>query len=546
MSGRPAGGRSSDAPRPEVRVGTLAGALTLDLLRALDQATLVSFLAGRRWFGAKQAAPTRVTVHDFVPLAAPAGDAAPGDTGVAADAAVARLDVELRDGRVERYQLPLVVRPVGAGAGGEGPRAVLAILVADDGARALLHDGLEDEGVRRLITRGLAEGARYSDDGTSWVLAPLPGAEVRDLPELPTRTGQAEQSNSSVVVGDRAILKLYRKLEAGEHPDVEIARALATRTGFRNTPELLGTILFEDRDGAETVAGMLQRLVPGARDAWELALEAAGDFLHAPQDTPPNPFAGEMRELGRVTRALHEALATIDEPAFAPRIASAADVDDWAARVRDMLRDSTEMLAQARSAGRLGGVDAAVADAVLRRRVELLGDLDALAEAVGDHPGSCIRNHGDYHLGQVLKGADGRFMLIDFEGEPARLLAERRAPGSALRDVAGMLRSFAYAAAAAAMDVGGVGFNPVVEVRSARWERGVREGFLAGYMEHGAAGFLPASSEAIEHLLMIFEMEKVFYELAYELNNRPDWVWIPLRGVGRMLGSPAIPRGRGA
>jgi predicted trehalose synthase len=96
------------------------------------------------------------------------------------------------------------------------------------------------------------------------------------------------------------------------------------------------------------------------------------------------------------------------------------------------------------------------------------------------------------------------------------------------------------------MGVGGVGFNPMVEVRSARWERGVREGFLAGYMERGAASFLPASPEAIEHLLMIFEMEKVFYELAYELNNRPDWVWIPLRGVGKMLGSPAIPRGRGA
>jgi maltose alpha-D-glucosyltransferase/alpha-amylase len=183
-----------------------------------------------------------------------------------------------------------------------------------------------------------------------------------------------------------------------------------------------------------------------------------------------------------------------------------------------------------------------IADAVLRRRTELLGDLDALADAVGSHPGERIRHHGDYHLGQVLKGADGRFMIIDFEGEPARLLAERRAPHSALRDVAGMLRSFAYAAASAAMETGGVGASADVERRSARWEREARDAFLAGYQAAGPAAFLPADPDAVAPLVTLFELEKVFYELAYELNNRPDWIWIPLRGIGRRLGAGA-PRG---
>src|SRR5690606_21813534 len=133
---------------------------------------------------------------------------------------------------------------------------------------------------------------------------------------------------------------------------------------------------------------------------------------------------------------------------------------------------------------------------------------------------------------------EGRYWIMDFEGEPARLLAERRARHSALRDVAGMLRSFAYAAAAAAHDVGGVGVKPVVELRLSRWERTARAAFLAGYEKAARSGstLLPRDEQSRMRLLEMFEAEKVFYELAYELNNRPEWTWIPLRGVGRLLG----------
>jgi maltose alpha-D-glucosyltransferase/alpha-amylase len=250
-----------------------------------------------------------------------------------------------------------------------------------------------------------------------------------------------------------------------------------------------------------------------------------------------------MRALGAATRAMHEALASRDDdPAFAPRAASSEDAAEWGRRVRAMVHDTTELLAGARRGGRLRDDTIPIADAVLRRRPEVLGDIESLVEALGERPGARIRHHGDYHLGQVLKGSDGRYMIIDFEGEPARLLAERRAPDSPLRDVAGMLRSFAYAAATVAMEAGGVGTNPAVEARSARWERGVRDAFLAGYFERQGARFLPADPAAATHLTTLFEMEKAFYELGYELNNRPDWVWIPLRGIGRLLGSPTLPR----
>ena len=155
--------------------------------------------------------------------------------------------------------------------------------------------------------------------------------------------------------------------------------------------------------------------------------------------------------------------------------------------------------------------------------------------------GRLIRHHGDYHLGQVLRASDGRFMVIDFEGEPARPLEERRRKASPLRDVAGMIRSFAYAAASATMEAGGVGTSAVIETRAARWERDVRQRFLDAYLAPPSAGdgaiphLLPGSAEDTLHLLTLFEIEKMFYELSYEIDNRPNWAWIPMRGIARLF-----------
>ena len=270
---------------PTLRVPTLSAGVTSAVLRALPHQLLASYLSGRRWFGAKGATPTRMSVHDVIPLAVAGSDQAPVT-------AVARVEVELSDGRVERYQLPLAVRELDGG--GTRPDAVLALLEGEDGARGVLFDALDDPGMRRLLAAGLESGARYKNDGTSWVIAPEPGATVDGLGGTTGVLGSAEQSNSAVIFGDRAILKLYRRLEAGTNPDVEMTRALTMRGGSGHVPALLGTITFEDRDGGVTVAGMAQRLVAGARDGWTLALEAAGAYLDGTEDDANNPFAAPL------------------------------------------------------------------------------------------------------------------------------------------------------------------------------------------------------------------------------------------------------------
>jgi trehalose synthase-fused probable maltokinase len=441
-------------------------------------------------------------------------------------AAVVRLVVEAAGVPDASYQLPLVVREAEMSRE-KAPRAVLACVEAG-GVRGVLFDALEDAQFRSRLADALAHGASFEGPRSRWVVEPV-GRGAEEIARAPSRVVGTEQSNTSVVYGDRAILKLFRKLEPGENPDVEIARFLTTRTHFRHTPELLGVMRFEERDGTSSVAGMLSRYLAGSTDAWSYALERIRAYLRSTaRKEPPNPFAEEARELGRVTRELHDALASDPTlPDFAPREVTPSDVEQWALATRRSIEQGFDLLQ-----ARLPSLDARmapIARAIAGRRAaaldgldEIVGQLDALGNAHA--AGRKIRHHGDYHLGQVLRTPAGDWMIIDFEGEPARPLEERRAFNSPYRDVAGMLRSFAYAAATGAAEVGGLGVNPTVETRSARWERDARAAFLDGY---GAPHDQP--------LITLFEMEKVFYELAYELNNRPGWAWIPLRGIAKVF-----------
>ena len=330
-----------------------------------------------------------------------------------------------------------------------------------------------------------------------------------------------EQSNSSIIFGDTAIFKLFRRLEGGESPDVEIARYLTANTTFRHTPELYA-VLVVDHEGERTVAGMLSRLVAGAMDGWAHALARARAYTHSDGDLARDPFAAEARQLGAITAELHRALASpTDDPAFAPKVATAADVARWAGAARRSIDQGFELLD--RIAPKLDARSRTLALTVAGRRVDALAHLDAIVHSLGGPAAAGVlsRHHGDYHLGQVLR-TDNDWMIIDFEGEPARPLAERRALNSPARDVAGMLRSFAYAAATAASH------DDADRERAAQWEAMARREFLDGYGDTSA----PA-------LIELFELEKLFYELAYELNNRPTWVWIPLMGIVKMLASSA-------
>ncbi len=249
--------------------------------------------------------------------------------------------------------------------------------------------------------------------------------------------------------------------------------------------------------------GILQEYIGEARDGWQLALD------------DPQGLLTRIAELGRATGEMHSALASdVEDQAFAPEQPSSealslltATIDEQIEQVFLDLRDG----------------DPAVAS-IMGRGEDIRERLQAMSHVgVG---GRLIRHHGDYHLGQTMVRDEG-WIILDFEGEPARSLLERRRKRSPLRDVAGMLRSFAYAASASQLMRG--------VAAPENWEHDAREAFLAAYLEAVDLTLLPAGRPAIDKLLAIFELEKAVYELLYELNNRPDWVSIPVAGIARLL-----------
>ena len=309
-----------------------------------------------------------------------------------------------------------------------------------------------------------------------------------------------EQSNSSVVFGHQLILKVFRRLEPGVNPELELLRFLSKR-GFPHIAPLAGWYAYTGRLMDATL-GTLQEYLAGARDGWELCLDDLEGFL---------PRA---RALGVVTGELHTALGSdMHDPDFAPEAPSTENLSLLTATVDEEIERmfvdlDTASPALAPIAGRAQDV---------RERLQVMSHI-----GVG---GRLIRTHGDYHLGQTMLAERG-WVILDFEGEPARPLPERRRKRSPLRDVAGMLRSFAYAASAA--EQRGVAAPD-------GWESHARDGFLEGYFAAVDGSLLPPGQEAINKLLSVFELEKAVYELRYELNNRPDWVAIPVAGIVRLL-----------
>jgi maltokinase len=311
----------------------------------------------------------------------------------------------------------------------------------------------------------------------------------------------AEQSNTSVVFGEDLVLKVFRRLEPGINPELEMLRFLSLRK-FPNIAALAGWYEYAG-ELLHATLGVLQEYVGEARDGWQLALD------------DPQGLLARVPKLGAATGEMHSVLASDrEDPAFAPQEPSAealslltATIDEQIERVFiDLPRDSAAL---APIAGRAEEV---------RDRLQSMSHV-----GVG---GRLIRHHGDFHLGQTLL-SDERWIILDFEGEPARSLLERRRKRSPLRDVAGMLRSFAYAASASRL-LRGV---PAPQ----GWEEQARSAFLEAYLGAVEPTLLPAGRPAIEKLLAIFELEKAVYELRYELNNRPDWVPIPVAGIARLL-----------
>lgn len=380
---------------------------------------------------------------------------------------------------------------------------VMRVVHADDELELALVDVRFVEGVHRTYLVALGPEGRDAAECLP-ALARLAALAGADAPCAVARAVGVEQSNSSVVLDERLVLKLYRRLEAGPCPEVELLRALET-AGFPFAPRLRGVIEHEHEPLEGTLA-IVTNYIPSAGDGWELTLASlvGGD---------PGWLPDRAQRLGAVTGAMHSALATVSEPHLAPEEASAESIGLLAATVdEEVVRLGAEPL---------------LAETALGDRIEDLRDLIQDFAHVGP-PGLVLRIHGDYHLGQVLWASSDDWAVIDFEGEPGRGLAERRRRTFALRDVAGMVRSFAYAADASAV-LSGVAVPP-------GWEESCRSAFLAGWREAVDPRLLPASEPGLERLLALLELQKLVYELRYEFANRPDWVGIPVAGLGRMLG----------
>jgi maltokinase len=421
--------------------------------------SLVEYVHEQRWFGGKS---LEVTGAEIV------------DQGVLRrEPRLAEALVELRygDGNHDRYQLLL----------GDGE-----------------YDVIGDESTGSELARLVGEAATVATaDGQ------IAFARFADLPPLGagrSRLLGVEQSNSSLVVGDSLFVKVYRRLEAGENPDLELTRFLVEH-GYEHVPRLYGWWSYSGPLLGATL-GIVQQFVPGAVDGWSLALE---ELVGRPDD-----FVGRVRRLGQVIGELHATLASDSEdPAFCPEETSAESVALLTARVDE---DIDQVFLH------LPDDEAAVAP--IAGRGDAVRDLLRSLTAVGS-VGRRIRHHGDLHLGQVL-WAGGDWLVIDFEGEPARPLPERRTKRSPLRDVAGMLRSFTYAASMVGTPAGDV-------------EERARSEFLEGYLEAVQGSGLLPQREATDRLLRIFELEKAVYELRYELAHRPDWVPVPVAGIVRLL-----------
>jgi maltose alpha-D-glucosyltransferase/alpha-amylase len=520
----------------------------------IERESLVPFLQRQRWFGGKARTIRAARFVDWGPLKRGHDPAF-----------LTIVEVDYDDGGRERYFVPLAM------AAGADVEAILAAtpkvaLARVTGARkGLVIDGAGDDRAAQALLAGLEnpDSIRLKR-GTVRARRTNSFADLRGRDPLPLRRPGGEQSNTSLTFGDRLILKLFRRFEPGPNPDVEIGEHLTTHTAFRRAPQVAAWIEYEEP--GETVAhlAVAQQFVKSQADGWHHALDELDRFYEEVQvrDAPtpevlsavplfelaavPTPsaitdlaggFIDSAQLLGRRTAELHLALSSDTRAeSFAPQPFRRQDLDQLIADAIGQGRHARELMDAKRAT--LPADVLADADGVLARAT---GALHRRHEAQKGDPieiqAARTRVHGDYHLGQVL-WAEGDFYILDFEGEPARPLHERCEKETPLKDVAGMLRSFSYAAYAALFNrtAGRTHEFARLEPWAQGWARWASASFLRGYLSAaGAAPIVPTDPVRRADLLDLLLLDKALYELNYELNNRPEWVRIPLRGLADLL-----------
>jgi maltose alpha-D-glucosyltransferase / alpha-amylase len=513
---------------------------------------LPAFLSRQRWFGGKARQVRAAELADVIPI-----------RGGAFEFLLLVVSVKYADGTEESYAIPVLCTQERSSSIEMYSTSLIAE-AQQPGSALVLTDALKNEDFLNALLEMIRSTAAM--EGHEGVLRGLQTTAYSHL--YPSSAGilkpkpvHAEQSNTSIIYGDRLILKFFRRLEEGINPDLEVGTFLTEKAHFAHIPQLAGSLEYCTHGGRRMVQGVLQAFVPNRGDAWSYTLDSLREFYEAvarqPVDVAPldpgnassaqpkrdlpefarksvDPYLEAAGLLGQRTAEMHLALASEPhDPVFLPepftmefQLALQRSLIELTTRVFGLLREKLVSLPieWRNKADEISGWER---EAVRRFQATLSPPIHALR----------LRIHGDYHLGQVLyTGSD--FVIIDFEGEPARPLAERRIKRSPLQDVAGMLRSFHYAAFAPLLGETPVPAKDLRRLSSwaEMWNTWVSSRFLADYFAtSGEAAYLPPSRAETRNVLELHLLEKAIYELGYELNNRPTWVGIPLQGVSGLL-----------
>jgi maltose alpha-D-glucosyltransferase / alpha-amylase len=514
------------------------------LLSGSNQETLTcrilpEYVPGRRWFAAKGSAIRTIRLRDEAVLR-------DGGFGYL----IGCWEVTTADDVTHTYGVPLATAwetatddPLSRLQGFTVARVRTANRVG------VLYDALGDAPFTAAILRAIQseEEIETAAGGKILFRRTKALAAVEIAADVEIRRMGGEQSNTSMRIGEEAILKVYRRLQPGIHPEIEMGRFLTDIAGYQNAPATLGSIELTGADGAQTALAILHRFVRNQGDGWTFTLDYLSRYLQEVEVIPEEQRETEEQPhalyqalavtLGQRVAELHQALAIeTDDPAFQAEAATTDDIHGWGDSVREQAVQARDALGRV-----MAGED--LSEPVREQVQDLLRRWQDVEVAIGrlvpkDLAIRKSRFHGDLHLGQVVVVRED-FLILDFEGEPARPLEERRRKHSPMRDVAGMMRSFNYAGWSALREHSRA--SPPSEsvlMIVQQWEALATESFLAAYRQ-SAAGCptIPADDADFQQLLALFSLEKALYEICYEASNRPDWLGIPVRGVLQLIGS---------
>ncbi|CAM4133017.1 maltose alpha-D-glucosyltransferase [Gillisia limnaea] len=547
------GSVESDSQLPSMQIEDWEDLFKNKVLTKLENSILPSYLNSSRWFGGKSRIIQNISIqgHLNIPV-------------VDLKATLLTIEVNYNDGLPEVYQLPIsFVSNKKEELIKEIPKKGIICHLKLKNEEGVLFDSVYNESFRNMLFQNIRKGRKILSGSGSITFYRSASNPAMGKGEIHSKVLNADQSNTSLIFDNKYFLKLYRKLDNTVNPDLEITRYLSEKTDYKNAPQFVGAIEYNPSEKSTIVLGMMQDLIPNQGDAWDYTKDSLARFFESVltkkninieladgpltlalpyQELPQSYkdligviFPERIYLLGQRTAEMHRALSSQpEEKDFEPEPFSLHYQRSLFSSLQSLTRNSFQNLQK-----NLKNLPEELRNEA-KEVLDMKSDVLKCFKRVYDHkiPTMKIRTHGDYHLGQVLwTGKD--FVIIDFEGEPARAFSERRLKRSPLRDIAGMVRSFHYAAYSSIMESE---FNQQrkekdLEKWAESWYYHVTRMYLQGYLDTvGESDFIPNEQEDFDILMETFLLEKAVYELNYELNNRPDWLLIPLRGIKSIIG----------